>query len=409
MRDVGHEFVAELREEALRGHGRGIGQHADRVARHVGADPVDQVEVLGARSAFFQPDQQFVQPAGALAARGALAAGFAVVEAVDDLQRAHHARVFVHDDDTGRTEKGTDLAHGVEVHAHVDLVRRQHGEGRAGRHDGLQLLAVLDAPGIVVDDLAQRHAHRQLEQPGPLDVAADPVDFGAGAALRADRLEPVRAVLDDGRHAGQGFDVVHDRRAAEQAVHRGKRRLDARIGALALQGFDQAGLLAADVGARAAVHVHVEVEAAAEDVRAQQPVGVGRGNGPFQTLRAVRELAPDVDVGGMGADGVGRDEDAFQQHVGIVFDDGPVLERSGLALVGVAAQIDGLVGILGQEAPFHAGAETGPAPAAQVRVLDLGGDVFRGERRQRGARRGIAVVGDVHVELVDVGDGFVAQ
>ena len=54
-------------------------------------------------------------------------------------------------------------------------------------------------------------------------------------------------------HAGQRLDVVDDGRLAEGPFDGGERRLDARPGALAFQALDQAGLLAADVGAGAAV------------------------------------------------------------------------------------------------------------------------------------------------------------
>ena len=57
----------------------------------------------------------------------------------------------------------------------------------------------------------------------------------------------VGAVLDDRSDGGQGFDVVDDRRPAEQALHSRERRLDARPAALAFDAFEQAGFFAADV------------------------------------------------------------------------------------------------------------------------------------------------------------------
>ena len=64
------------------------------------------------------------------------------------------------------------------------------------------------------------------------------------------------------------------------------RRLDAGIGALAFQRFDQPGFLAANIGARAAMDVNFQVVAAAQDVFAQEILGPRLGQG------AVQQTAP---------------------------------------------------------------------------------------------------------------------
>jgi hypothetical protein len=57
-------------------------------------------------------------------------------------------------------------------------------------------------------------------------------------------------------HVAERLDVVDDRRALVEAEDRREiRRLDPRIGPLALERLDEPGLLAADVGAGAAVDV----------------------------------------------------------------------------------------------------------------------------------------------------------
>src|SRR5262249_8000186 len=145
-----------------------------------------------------------------------------------------------------------------------------------------------DAATVLVNQFADRDAQGQLDGAGPVYVAADVIQFrpvaaGVARVLRvgrhADRLEPLVALVDDVRHAGERLDVVDDRRLAEGALDGGKGRFDARPGALAFETLDQAGLLAADVGAGATVEVYVEVEAAAEDVLAQQAMLVRLGDG----------------------------------------------------------------------------------------------------------------------------------
>src|SRR5207249_9836006 len=145
-------------------------------------------------------------------------------------------------------------------------------------------------------------------------------ELGAGTLLGADRPEPVGASLHDVRHAGERLDVVDDRRAAEQAVRGGKGRLDARVAALALERFDEPGLLAADVGARSAVHPDVEIEARTEDVAAEEARAAGLGDRRLETLGAEGELAADVDIRGVTSDRVGRDDDALEQLVRVLLD-----------------------------------------------------------------------------------------
>jgi len=86
------------------------------------------------------------------------------------------------------------------------------------------------------------------------------------------------------------------------------------------------------------------------------------------------------------ADGIGGDGDAFQHQVGIALHEIAVLEGAGLALVGVAEQVDGMAGYRMQEAPLAAGREAGAAPAAQARGRHLRDDVLgaHGERLLQG-------------------------
>ena len=93
-------------------------------------------------------------------------------------------------------------------------------------------------------------------------------DLVTFAALGSDRRKPLRAPLEDRNEICERLDVVDDGRHPIEALDRRKGRLEPRLAALAFERVEQAGLLAADVGARAAVHGDLEVVAAAEDIRA---------------------------------------------------------------------------------------------------------------------------------------------
>src|SRR5438309_10102061 len=110
-------------------------------------------------------------------------------------------------------------------------------------------------------------------------VELRPVTAGVARVLRigrhTHRLEPFHPSADDMRDARQRLDVVDDSRLAKGPFNRGKRRLNSWPSTFSFQAFDQAGLLAADVGARAAVQENVEMEVFAKDVSAEQSGAVG--------------------------------------------------------------------------------------------------------------------------------------
>ena len=262
---------------------------------------------------------------------------------------------------------------------------------------------------MVVDDLPERRPHRQLVGPRTDDVAGDAEELRAGALLGTDRAEPVGTPQHDVRHAGERLDVVDDRRAAEEAMRRGKWRLDARVAALALERFDEAGLLPADVGPGPAMHPHVEVESGAEDVLAEEARLPRLRDRRLEPLGAERELAADVDVRRVTADRVGGDDDAFEQLVRVLLDDEAILERAGLALVGVDREVDGLRRLLRQEAPFEPCRKPRAAAATQVRRLHDPDQLLGRARRERLARGLVPAVRHVDVQPPEVRDVPAAQ
>ena len=196
-------------------------------------------------------------PVGAFAAGRALAARLVRHEPAAIVKHVDHARLVVdHHHRRGAEAEAAGLARAVEIERRVELVGRQKAHADSARHDGLRPPALPHAAAVLVDQLAGGDAQRQLDAAGAVDVPADAVQLRAVAALvarivgvgrHADRFEPIDAALEDVRHATERFDVVDDRRLAEQAFDRGERRLDPRPGPLAFEAFDQAGLLAADV------------------------------------------------------------------------------------------------------------------------------------------------------------------
>src|SRR3546814_18075238 len=107
---------------------------------------------------------------------------------------------------------------------------------------------------------------------------------------------PGDAAAQDLRRHRDGLDVVDGGRAAVEADGGGERRLQARLALLALQAFQQRGLLAAAVGAGAAVHVDLVVVAAADGVLAEAAGGAGLFARHLDLRAPVAEHPTGVDV-----------------------------------------------------------------------------------------------------------------
>jgi hypothetical protein len=138
------------------------------------------------------------------------------------------------------------------------------------------------------------------------------------------------------------------------------------------------------------VHDDVEVEAGAEDVLAEGADHVGVGDGGLQPAYDVKRLAPHVDERLVGANREARDDDALEQDVGVGEHERHVLAGAGLGLVGVDDQVVRLVVTLRDEAPLHAGRESGATAPTQAGVLDQRDDRVGLHGGQRLARGGIA-------------------
>ena len=363
------ELVAELGHHASHRHRHRVAEHAQAVADDVLLHRGDDVEVHRGRLAGDHPLEHLHRPVGALAARGALPARLVVVEARRAQRQLGDRDRVVGDDDRPRAEHRARVGHRLEAVGEVELGRGQDRRRGAAREPCLDLAPVGRAAGEPVDQLAGGDPELDLVVAGPLHAARDRDDLGAGRLLGAEPLEPLGAVGDDVGHVGQRLDVVDQGRPAVEALDRRERRLEARVAALSLERVEQRRLLAADVGAGAAVDDHLDPVAAAEDVLAQVAGLVRLGDGAVEDVGHRRVLAPDEHEPPARAGGQRRDRDPLDQLVRVLLHQLAVLERARLRLVGVAAQVLRHLAA-GQERGLLSHREAGPAAAAQPGLLE---------------------------------------
>ena len=141
-------------------------------------------------------------PAGALAARRALAAALVHVELRQARDRLDDVGRLVHHDHGRRAEARLHVAQAVEIHQHgvADRLRQQRHRRAAGDHGQQIVPAAAHAAGMLLDQLPQRDAHRLLDVARLVHVAGDAEDLGAGVLRPADAGEPRGAAAQDGRH-----------------------------------------------------------------------------------------------------------------------------------------------------------------------------------------------------------------
>ena len=272
--------------------------------------------------------------------------------------------------------------------------------GTAPGDDGLQRAAGFESTAHIIDQLAESHcAAGEFVEAGTHDIAAHA--HGARAAIAGGAHFGIflRAHGDDVLHMADRLHIVHDGRLHIEAEHGWEIRwLDAGVGAFALEGFQKAGFLAANVGAGALVDIDVEVKAGAEDVFPKKTFCAGFLDGVPNNLGRFGKFAAYVDVGEVDIRRVGGDGEAFDELVRILVEDVAVLECAGLGFVAVDDDVVVLAVVVFDEAPLGTGGEACTATATQVsgfhHVDDLAG--LHGDGFLQGL---VAAVGDVGLDV----------
>ena len=138
------------------------------------------------------------------------------------------------------------------------------------------------------------------------------------------------AFTDNRRHRAQRLHVVDNRRAAVQSHDGGKRRLDARIAALALERFHQRRFFAAFIRASASVNQQIKINSRPKNIFSQITAGIGFRDGRIHSVQHVAVFAANVNEALVGVDGATRDNHAFNQLVRIHLHQRPVFAGARL-------------------------------------------------------------------------------
>src|SRR5579872_580580 len=95
-----------------------------------------------------------------------------------------------------------------------------------------------------------------------------------------------------------------------------------------------------------------DIETGRQDVLADVTLGASLSDRLLESSLLQRELAAQIDVASMRSDRAAADQNPFDDSMRIVFELIAIGESTRLALVGIAAHVNRLVGILRNETPF---------------------------------------------------------
>ena len=89
-------------------------------------------------------------------------------------------------------------------------------------------------------------------------MAAQAIEFGAGF-LAPEIAEPTAPTLHDGRHTGDGLNIVHQRRFTPEPAFGGVWRSQPWHAAPAFERLDERGFFAADIGTLTRVQMEFQI------------------------------------------------------------------------------------------------------------------------------------------------------
>jgi hypothetical protein len=353
--------------------------------------------------------EEIVHLGGADAAGHASPARLGAAELHEELRDVDHAGRLVHHDHAARSHDRAGFPERFVVDGHIEKLLGNTASGRPSGLHRLEALFVGNAAPDLEDDLAQRNAHRNLDEPGVADAAGEREDLGAFGFLRPDRGIPIAAVLDDPRNARKGLDVIDERGTSPETGFGRIRRAGARLAASALDRSDERGFLAADESAGAEADLDVEVEGRLADLLAEKLHPFRLLDRGAEAFHGERILGADIEIAARGADRIGGDRHAFEHAVRIRFENAPVHECARIALVGVADHIFLAAARLRDRAPFESRRVSAAAAATKSALQDLLDNLVRFHLGERLRERSVGARGDCVLDALRVDDAGVLE
>ena len=106
------------------------------------------------------------------------------------------------------------------------------------------------------------------------------------------------------------------------------------------------------------MNVDFEIESRSLNILAKETIFLGLGDGLFQNDGRLRKFFPNVNVGDVSPNSIGRDHHTFNELVRILVDNVAVFKSTRFRLITVANQVDWLCVIGRNKSPFDPSRES---------------------------------------------------
>src|SRR5260370_5482449 len=384
LQHVRIHFGAKMFQNRLNGARRDMAETADGGEASSLREFIKEPEVgaiLGLRAAALRPARKHVRHfLRADAARYALSAGFVAIEAHCVQGHVQHASRIVADDDRSGTQHGAGFAESLEIKTNVDHRRGKIPGRRPGGRESLELTAAANSASVIENDLTHGRSHRHFENAWACDLAADADKFQAARATGALCDKPVNPASEYLRNVDESFHIVDDRGFLPQADLSRERRLIARLGAMALDGFDERAFFATDIAARTDKHLQVVVEVASQNFLSEKRGTITAANLFTEDFFLKVVFVADIKDAPLCARDKSGNDHALDQEMRQICHDKAGLVGAGLSFVGVADDVFDGIGLLADKVPLHAGRKPGTAHAFKFGGFELCEDVVPSTR-----------------------------
>ncbi len=242
--------------------------------------------------------------------------------------------------------------------------------------NGLEFPTVFDAASNVVNHFTQRGTHWHFNQTHIVDFSGQGKHLGALRFFGANAAKPFRAFVDDRWNVGKGFHIVHVGGLSQVAFLRGEWWFESRFAAFAFHGMNKSRFFATNESARAIAYFDIEIEAGAQNIFAQQAIFAGLVERRFQPLNGQWILGPNVHQAFVGPNAIATNGHCFNHCVRVAFQNRPIHEGAGVALIGVADHVFLFIFLFPGDIPFQSRWEATAATSAQTRVHDYSNGFF---------------------------------
>ena len=251
-------------------------------------------------------------------------------------EKVQNARALVDDEDGTRADHEVVRRHifiGIRL---VENIGTCNFAGCTAKLNQTNPASIGNAAGQSLDNVADLYAERHFKNAGISYIARDRNHLRADGFFRT-RVHIIFLFIHEKmRNEGKAFDVVQACRACKETADFDIRRFCAWTPRLSLDGTQECGTLAADIGARTGVEMQVEIHARAKDVLSEKALFLCLPNGIVEQCSKTGIFCAHIDVAVCRTADIGTDCHRLDEIEGILLDKFAILERCRLAFVGVA-------------------------------------------------------------------------